>query len=314
MYYDSFKLVRLRWVAITILFGGASAALSYVIHLALSPHVQMDFTSYSRYVAPVVEEMAKSLVAAYLIRSGRTGFLVDAAIFGFAAGTGFALVENGYYLESIPEIQPAVWLIRGFGTAVMHGGTTAIFAITSQLLAERRSARDTSIFVPGFLLAVVLHSLFNHLVFSPVFSTIVILLACPLLIFIVFSKSETSLKNWLEVGFDADTELLELIRSGRVSESKAGRFLQSLKDNFSGEVVVDLLCYLRIHLELSLHAKGMLMLREAGFDAEPDDESRALLAELEYLEKSIGKTGRLAMTPFLRMSAKELWQMYVLRV
>jgi hypothetical protein len=75
---------------------------------------------------------------------------------------------------------------------------------------------------------------------------------------------------------------------------------------------MDLLCYLRIHLELSLRAKGILMMREAGFDAQPDDETRALFQELRYLEGSIGTTGKLVLLPFLHVSGKELWQLYVI--
>jgi protease PrsW len=161
------------------------------------------------------------------------------------------------------------------------------------------------------VIATVIHSLFNHLFFSPVFSTLVTLLAFPPLVFVVFNKSAESLQNWLGVGFDADVELLELLNSDRLSESKVGKYLQSLRETFSREVVVDLLCYLRIHVELSLRAKGIFMMREGGFDAEPDDETRALLAELRYLEGSIGKTGKLVMSPFLHLSGKELWQLYL---
>jgi RsiW-degrading membrane proteinase PrsW (M82 family) len=312
MYLDSYKLVRLGWAIFTIALGGAAAAVSYTANVALLSRLAMDFTTYSRYVAPVVEESAKSIILIWLIRSQRTGFLVDASIYGFAVGTGFALLENAYYLGSIPDTHLVVWVIRGLGTAVMHGGTTSIFAISSQLLAEFKSPKQILIFMPGLLAAVVLHSLFNHLFFSPIFSTLVTLIVFPLLIFVAFEKSEQSLQNWLEVGFDADTELLELMNSGRLSESKVGKYLQSLREKFSGEVVMDLLCYLRIHLELSLRAKGILMMREAGFDAEPDEDTRALFQEMKYLEKSIGKTGRLALLPFLHISGKELWQLYMI--
>ncbi|HET7207796.1 MAG TPA: PrsW family glutamic-type intramembrane protease [Terriglobales bacterium] len=312
IYLDSYKLVRLRWVVFAIVLGGATAAASYAANGLLFSRLSMEFTAYSRYVSPVVEESAKALVVIWFIRSQRIGFLVDASIFGFAVGTGFALVENAYYLRSIPDIHLIVWVIRGLGTAVMHGGTTAIFAIGSQLLAELRSPKQVSIFLPGLLAAMALHSLFNHLFFSPIFSTLATLVTFPLLIFVVFEKSEQSLQNWLEVGFDADTELLELMNSGRLSESKVGKYLHSLREKFSGEVVVDLLCYLRIHLELSLRAKGILMMREAGFDAQPDDETRALFREMKYLEGSIGKTGRLALLPFLHVRGKELWQLYII--
>jgi len=312
IYLDSYKLVRLRWVVSAIVLGGAAAAASYAINGMLLSRLTIDFTTYSRYVSPVVEETGKALVLVWFIRSQRTGFLVDASIFGFAVGTGFALVENAYYLRSLPDTDLVVWVIRGLGTAVMHGGTTAIFAIGSQLLAELRSPKRISIFLPGLLAAMVLHSLFNHLFFSSVFSTLATLLAFPLLIFVVFDKSEESLRNWLEVGFDANTELLELMNSGKLSESKVGKYLQSLREKFSGEVIMDLLCYLRIHLELSLRAKGILMMREAGFEVEPDDETRALFRELRYLEGSIGKTGKLALFPILQVSGKELWQLYMI--
>lgn len=312
IYLDSYKLVRPRWVVLAIALGGASAVASYAANGLLLSWLSMDFTAYSRYVSPIVEESAKGLVLVWFIRSQRTGFLVDACIFGFAVGTGFGLLENAYYLRTITDAHLVVWIIRGLGTAVMHGGTCAIFAISSQLLAELKSPKQVSVFVPGLLAAIVLHSIFNHLFFSPFFSTLATLVAFPLLIFAVFEKGEKSLSSWLEVGFDADTELLELMNSGRMSESRVGQYLQSIRERFSGEVVVDLFCYLRIHLELSLRAKGILMMREGGFEAEPDEETRALFQELQHLEGSIGKTGKLALLPFLHVSGKELWQLYMI--
>ena len=77
-------------------------------------------------------------------------------------------------------------------------------------------------------------------------------------------------------------------------------------------MVVDLLCYLRLHTELSIRAKGLLMMREQGFMDKTGEETKAKLDELDYLKGSIGKTGLLAMKPFLRMSQKDLWQFYML--
>jgi hypothetical protein len=54
------------------------------------------------------------------------------------------------------------------------------------------------------------------------------------------------------------------------------------------------------------------MMREAGFDVGLDDEIRAMLAELRYLEGSIGIVGTLAIVLFLHYSGRELWQLYML--
>lgn len=79
-----------------------------------------------------------------------------------------------------------------------------------------------------------------------------------------------------------------------------------------GPVVVDMLCYLRLYTELALRAKGALMMRENGLDTPVGERTRAKFEEMRYLETSIGKTGCLAMRPFLQMTRKDLWQLYVL--
>ncbi|MBT8083699.1 MAG: hypothetical protein KJN72_00635, partial [Woeseia sp.] len=112
--------------------------------------------------------------------------------------------------------------------------------------------------------------------------------------------------------FDEDALLVQQITSGEFSETKVGRFLHDLRSRFEGPVVVDMLCYLRIYTELALRAKGVLMMRENGLDVEIGERTREKFIELEYLESSIGTTGILAMRPFLHMTRKDLWQMYVL--
>jgi len=71
------------------------------------------------------------------VRSNRIGFLVDAAIYGFAIGAGFALVETVAYWNVLSTHTWSLWVVRGFGTAVMHGGATAICAIVGKALEER---------------------------------------------------------------------------------------------------------------------------------------------------------------------------------
>jgi hypothetical protein len=55
-----------------------------------------------------------------------------------------------------------------------------------------------------------------------------------------------------------------------------------------------------------------MMMRENGFDIPVDEETRAKFTELRYLERSMGKTGMLAIHPMLHMSHKDLWQLYML--
>lgn len=312
VYLDSYRLVGVKWVLGTIVAGGLVAGMSYLLNGWLIGQGGMEFVTYSRYVAPIVEEALKGLIIIALVRLHRIGFLVDAAIFGFAVGAGFAVIENMYFLQILPDTTMGVWIVRGFGTAIMHGGATAIFAVAGRALISRRESMASLAWLPGLVIAAVIHSIFNHFFFSPLLTTVGVLIALPLLMAVVFQQSEQAVEEWLDVGFDADTELLELINSGELSESHVGQYLHELKARFEGPIVADLLCYLRIHVELALRAKGLLMMRESGFDVPADEETRAKLDEMQFLEKSIGTTGKLALKPFLHVSRKDLWQFYVL--
>jgi hypothetical protein len=109
---------------------------------------------------------------------------------------------------------------------------------------------------------------------------------------------------------DVDSEMLEIIHSGTMSESRIGQYVEELRRQFEPAMVVDMLCYLRIRTELAISAKGMLMMNEAGFKAVTPEGTREKFVELRHLEKTIGATGRLAMKPLLHQSTRDLWQIH----
>lgn len=308
---DSFKLIRIRSVVWAILIGCVAAEVSLLMNLYLFNLFSLDASVVRRYAAPMAEEILKAAFVVYLIRTNKVGFMVDAAIYGFAVGSGFSFIENVYYLQTVNNTNILLWIIRGFGTAVMHSGTTTVFAILSKSLSDRHIEKPIVMLLPGFLLAFLIHSFFNHFLLSPVMLTLCQLVLLPLLILLVFHQSEQSLRNWMEIGLETDMHLLDMIVTGNINETRIGKYLESIKHRFQGTVVADMLCYLRLHIELTVRAKGMLMLKEAGFQTAPDPEIREKISELNYLDKSIGKTGKLALSPFLQLSGRDLWQLYM---
>jgi RsiW-degrading membrane proteinase PrsW (M82 family) len=254
LYLDGYKLVKLRAVVAVVGCGAVIAAFCYVLNAYLIESLKMDLTAFTRHVGPVTEELFKSMIVVALIRAHRIGFLIDAAIYGFAVGTGFATIENLYYLEHVRAAGIGIWLVRGFGTALMHGGCTAIFAMMSVTMLERARHGMTAALIPGFVVAVLLHSAYNYMSVSPRLATAIVIVVLPPLLLFVFQRGEKSVGDWLGEGFDADTQTLDAITSGRFTESRAGRYLDSIKHRFQGEVAADLLCYVRVHTELALRA------------------------------------------------------------
>lgn len=312
LYLDSYKLVRLRHVAAVVGVGCLTAIASYVVNVTLLYRLDVARIVVTTVAAPIVEEILKASLIVILMRSRRIGFAADAAITGFAIGTGFALVENLYYLFALPVSSVGLWIIRGFGTALMHGGTTAIFAILSKGLTQRLEHPRLYRFLPGLTMAITLHASFNYFLDAPLVSTLIVLLALPALFIYFFQRSEQRLQSWLGAGFDLDNEILRLINSGQFPSSPTGLYLRSLRQFYPGEVLADMLCYLRLRTELSLRAKGILMMRENGFEVRPDPAVRAVLDELAHLETAIGRTAMSSLTPVMRSSEQDLWQLQVL--
>ena len=309
---DSYKLVGLRATLLSVAAGMVAGLAAYGANVWLRPALGLDWNQYSRYVAPVVEEPLKAIFVVYLLQRNKVGFVLDAAIHGFAIGTGFTFLENLYYVQATPEATLWTWVVRGFGTAIMHGGATSIVAMVSKALQNRSDAFRLYLVLPGLCVAVVLHSLYNQFVLHPVLATALIVLVFPTLSIAVFQRSERETKAWLGTGFDTDQELLRAVHTGQVSGTPVGRYIATVKSHFPAEVIVDMMCFLRLRAELAIRAKGVLMMREAGFDAAPDPMVKDKFQELRYLEKSIGKTGLRALHPFVHTSTRDLWQLTVL--
>ena len=183
--FDSFKLVPKTMLAAALAGGAFAAGAAAWLHGWLLTSPAIDPTALSRYVAPVTEEALKGLVLFVPFARRQIGFLVDAAIVGFAIGTGFALVENVDYLRHLASASVWVWITRGFGTAILHGATTTIVAVTAKSLVDRGRALPVAL-APGWVGAVLLHSAFNHTLVSPILAASMLMLVLPLAVLAVY--------------------------------------------------------------------------------------------------------------------------------
>lgn len=309
---DSYKLVRPQFILWLLVAGGTMAALSYFINAEAIELLHFNFQNYSRFGAPVIEECLKASILVVLFRASRIGFLIDAAIIGFAVGSGFAVFENFYYLTTDPEAHMGVWIIRGFGTALMHGGCTAIFAVMAQALTEHHTKTNPALFFPGLVLAMVLHSIFNHFPGSPILATMGTMLSLPIILALVFRIGGREVHNWLEVDFSVHQHMLEQIEHGEFTASPSGRFLSELHDKFHDLIIADMVRYVRLHTELVLRAEGLLIAREHGMEIPIDTDIHQKFAEMHKLQKKIGRTAFSTIKAHLHITREDLWELHML--
>lgn len=311
MLLESYQLIRLRSITIGILVGGASALLAVLFNDFMMGSLQIPFETYSPYGAPLVEELLKGGLLIYLIEKRKVGFALDATIYGFALGTGFALVENGAYLLQLQNAPLSLWIIRGFGTAIMHGGATALFGVTSKLINDRTKVGRWSYLV-GLIPAVIFHSFYNHFYFPPLINTISTMVMLTLLLGAVLYAGNHYMRQWVSRGMDTDLDSLEDIKSGHLSQTNAGQYLLSIRTKFPPEVVLDMVALYQLNLELSIRAKAILMMRESEIPVVFTDDDHDRVREWHYLQKSIGRTGMLLMSPLIYEDSQEAWQLQMI--
>jgi hypothetical protein len=70
---------------------------------------------------------------------------------------------------------------------------------------------------------------------------------------------------------------------------------------------------LRLELELSAQAKGLLLARAAGVDVPADEDLATSLAERDYLKRSIGKMGVRALKPLQVTTHRDHWHRQLLQ-
>ncbi len=309
---DSFRLVTVRTVLATIAAGALVAFLWMPAHTWLVTTAGIDLKVFTRYIAPLTEEVGKASVIGVLFWRRRIGFLVDAAVLGFAAGAGFALVENVDYLIHLENPSSALWLVRGFGTAVLHGATTAVFAMVTRTMMERPGRSLLAAALPGFALAAGIHSAFNHVLLPPLAMTALLLLLLPLLIVAVFQRSERATREWVTTGLDLDVDLLQLVESDLFGVTRFASYLNELRERVGGMVAADMFCMLRLDLEIAVQAKALLLAREAGLNLPVSPDLHAALRESAYLQRSIGRAGMLALKPLQVVSDRDRWHRFVL--
>lgn len=309
---DTFKLAHWTTIIEAIGWGVIAALVCDAAYDAVARLPWVSDSTLVRYVAPILEESTKALFIVYIFVRRRVGFLIDSTVLGFAVGCGFALAENIAFLQTLGLATPLLWLVRGFGTAILHGALTSSFAMVTKTTIDRRGMRSGLAFLPGLALVVAIHSGFNHLLLPPLAMTGIMLVIMPVLLLVVFQRSEHATREWVVAGLDLDIELLQLISSDVFEATRFGIYLESLKTRFPRHVVVDMFCLLRVELELAIQAKALLLAAEAGLNAPVHPDAAAALEEAACLRRSIGWTGLVALRPLHITTDRDTWHRHVL--
>lgn len=159
-----FETHRFRYILLALVWGGICLGFSYLVDHPLRFIFGLPFVA--THTAPAVEEIFKSLVLLYLVRRAVTTSFVDGAVYGFASGIGFAIVENMLYLIRV-DVDTGVVLgtLRAFLSSVLHGSASAIVGIAVAGFPLGRVSHPLLAWLIGLALAIALHTAYNTTAF-----------------------------------------------------------------------------------------------------------------------------------------------------
>ncbi len=317
---DAFKLMNMKEISALLLMGGIAALLSWPVSGRLLDTLPIGFSIYSRFIAPWIEEAIKGAMIVLLFRMNRIGYKLDAVIAGFAIGAGFSVIENIIYLLRFPDYGAGIWLVRGFGTAIMHGATLAVLAAIAHQFAERETheaAGDFDFhlwwFIPGYLVAVALHMAFNQFPQRPLIAMLGAIIVSPLVLIAIFYFGTREAERWLVTELAEHRAALEALRGGRWPDGPAGRKIASLAGRLDGEDAKRIRRYWELQAWLVAEAEETMMEEATGDARFSANEVRSAFAELDGLKRALGRSTFAALQALLPFSRNDQWEVAELR-
>src|SRR5688572_23895540 len=319
IWLDVFKLMTTWETLGLLLLGALTAGAAYPVSGTFLDALPLGFSSYSRFVAPWIEELVKGLAVVGLFWFNRIGYKLDAVISGFAIGAGFSVVENILYLTRFPELTANVWMVRGLGTAVMHGTTCAVLAATAHEFAERET-RDSAAefdfnplwFVPGYLIAVGIHTAFNQFPDRPLLAMTGILAVAPFVIMAIFRFGAVEAQQWLNEEREGTRAALAAWEAGKFPDDPSGRKIAALVKRADEATAARMREYCQLLTWLLLQAEDTLHDQVA--DTEKlHGEGKKVFERIDQLKRELGKTNVATLRALLPYSRNDYWEISELK-
>jgi RsiW-degrading membrane proteinase PrsW (M82 family) len=319
VWLDVFKLMTLWETLGLLLLGTLTAAAAYPISGTFLDALPLGFSNYSRFVAPWVEELTKGLAVVGLFWFNRIGYKLDAVISGFAIGAGFSVIENIIYLMRFPELAANVWMVRGLGTAVMHGTTCAVLAATAHEFAERETRGAVAEFnfnllwfLPGYLIAVAIHTGFNQFPDKPLIAMVGILAIAPFVIMAIFRFGAVEAQQWLNEERAETRASLAAWEAGKFPDDESGRKIAALVKRSDAQTGTRMREYCQLLTWILLKAEDTL--HDQVDDTEKlHVEGRQAFIRLDKLRSELGRTNVANLKALLPYSRNDYWEISELK-
>ncbi|MBN1659525.1 MAG: PrsW family intramembrane metalloprotease [Anaerolineae bacterium] len=300
---DLYASGTFRLVAACFVWGLVAFGLAFVVNTAARDLLLMKVlgmrggeatTAIVVLVAPIVEELLKSVMLIYLARRADFTYFVDGAIYGFAAGIGFSILENFFYISQAGADQSALLVIsRSFSTCLMHGSASALVGVSIGRFRYGHGWSRVLSAILGWGAAIILHSAFNRVVESAegaglLLGAVGIGLGSVILIALFIRWGLAEERRWIEdtlnIGMRVTDKEKALVRElGDVDQ-----LLDPVRQRFGAERTDLIQEFLLKQAQLGIKQKATGMSADERLRAELQQQIDALQEEMNVLRREVG--------------------------
>ncbi len=309
---DLYKTGAFRNVLMCFAWGGAAFAGAYFTNRTIFTQGLASRDTIIEFIAPVVEEILKGLILFYLVRRPSFTYFVDGAIYGFAAGMGFAVFENYEYILESADSGLGLAISRVLSTNLVHASASALVGVALGLSRFRRAWGKVGLILGGLAAAMLLHIAFNNVVTRVesslllVFSAVIGIGAAGFIAFLIF-RGLAEEKAWIEEKLgDADRvtrqEAAYVNRLADVTE-----LLKPLEQFFGEEKMPQVERFLVIQARLGILRKTLDKLNDDKMRGAVEKQMADLRVEMDALRKGLGAYNMLHLRGILPSEASPLW-------
>jgi protease PrsW len=278
------------------LWGALAFVLAYVLHTALVRLAGIDFPTLTRYIAPFSEEILKALILIWLVRRANFTYFVDGAIYGFAIGIGFAVLENYDYILSSQSTALSVAIGRTLSSNLVHATSSAMVGVTLGLgRFQRGQARRSLFLLGGLLAAVLLHGGYNSALVSlssqPVWVFVVAFLTGlggTALIIGIIQRGLAEERRWIAESL-GDFQRITAGEAKAVDQlAEINAILKPLAERFGKEKAALIGQVLVLQARLGIYRKTLAKLPEEWMRQDAETRIAQLNKDMERLRRKIG--------------------------
>jgi RsiW-degrading membrane proteinase PrsW (M82 family) len=301
---DLYSSGSFRTVAICFVWGLVAFGFAFLLNTGVNEHVLQGQLNINRFraftltvvlVAPIVEELVKSLALIYFGRRPDFTYFVDGAIYGFAAGIGFSILENFWYMSQAggAEQGPVLVISRSFSTCLMHGSASALVGVSIGRFRYGHGRARVLSTILGWGAAMVLHSVFNRVVefwdgAALLVGAVGIGIGGMILIALFIRWGLAEEKKWIEDTLGLDLRVTEKEKALVRQLQDVDELLEPIRDRFGDEKTAQVEEFLVKQAQLGIKQKTSGMTTDDRLRQQLQAQVQELQAEIDELRRQVG--------------------------